>query len=219
MSEYPIIPKEVNIFNKAYHSQNEDLNAKIHIIKDKIEGYKTSFTTGSITTTNINNEDTDTLISQVKNNKITLDSLKNSLLTTDSNVTTINTDLGTTNGILDGYKTSFSTGSLTVTNLNGTNANTLISQITSNKNTLASLIASLSTTDTNLSSLTTKVTSYIASLTTLSTSIDDTNNRVNLNDGKISVLDGFVLALKRFIDIMLVPINNIPFVDKIKTPW
>ena len=185
MSEYPIIPKEVNVFNKVYHSPTKKMD----------------------------------LTTQIKTNKYTVTELVSDLSTTNTNLITLGTNLGTTKDIVEGFKTSFSTGSLTLTNLNGTNANTLISQITSNKNTLASLIASLSTTDTNLSSLTTKVTSYIASLTTLSTSIDDTNTKVDLNDGKISVLDGFVLALKRFIDIMLVPINNIPFVDKIKTPW
>ena len=154
MSEYPIIPKDVDIFNKAYHSQKEDLYSKFYTIKDKVEGYKTSFTTGSLIATNINNA----------------------------------------------------------------NINTLISQVKSNKDTLTTLNTSLTTTNTNITNLTTKVNDYITALTTQQSTIDGVDGTVSSNDSRLTALDGLASSIKTFIDLMLEPINNILFV-KLTAPW
>ena len=182
MSEYPIIPKDVDIFNKAYHSQKEDLYSKFYTIKDKVEGYKTSFTTGSLIATNINNTNTNTLISQVKNNKDTLTNLTSNLSTANTNLTN------------------------------------LVTNVTNNKNTLTNLTTNLSTTNTNLTNLITKVNDYITALATQQTTIDGVDGTVTSNDERLTALDALSTTIKRFLDVMLEPINNIPFVN-LTAPW
>jgi len=170
----------VDVFNKAYHSQNEDLYSKFYIIKDKVEGFKTSFTTGSITATNLNNEVTDTLISLVETNKNTLASLT--------------TSLGTTN----------------------TNLTSLSNNVTTNKTTLATLTTNLVTTNTNLTNLSTKVNTNDTSLTSQQTAIDAVIAKIGENNTALSVLEAFKNSLIDVINLILTPVNNIPFFDDIK---
>ena len=161
----------MDIFNKAYHSQKEDLYSKFYTIKDKVEGYKTRFTTGSLIATNINNEVTDTLISQVKDNKETLTNLTSSLSTTDTNLTTLVKNVKSNKETLSNLNSNLTTTNTNLTNLT-TKVNEYINTLTAQQTTIDSMDETVTSNDNRLTLL-----DNVA--TTIKTFIDDMLEPIN----------------------------------------